>query len=61
MSDELPDDLPDDVPGARFERGKRHVGLLAGPALAALVADGNVTLSIICGSSVGGPCLYCAP
>ena len=38
MSDELPDDLPDDVPGARFERGKRHVGLLAGPALAALVA-----------------------
>jgi sodium-dependent dicarboxylate transporter 2/3/5 len=32
--DETTDELADDTPGARFERGKRRVGLVLGPVLA---------------------------
>ncbi|MBZ0232151.1 MAG: anion permease, partial [Deltaproteobacteria bacterium] len=31
------DDIADDLPGARFERAKRAVGLVAGPVVAAIV------------------------
>ena len=37
-AEDVSPDLPDDVPGARFERRKRAIGLVAAPSAAVLVA-----------------------
>ncbi len=37
-AEDVSPELPDDVPGARFERRKRAIGLVAAPVAAVLVA-----------------------